>query len=98
MVTPGGEQLSIPRAVILVRDRSRIFSLQNFAETFLHGPESLTVAARRHRVPVFAVAFVGFRCYRVTPALIERVRSGTWNPTTASGSNNAVMPVCRDST
>ena len=45
----------------VVRDLSRIFALQNFAEAFLHGLKGLPVAPRRHGVPLFAVAFVGFR-------------------------------------
>src|SRR5208282_6044723 len=55
------EQLSIPRAVVRVRDLSRIFSLQNFAEAFLHGLKGLPVAARRHCVPLIEVALVSFR-------------------------------------
>jgi hypothetical protein len=42
--------------VILVGDFSRISSLQNFAEAFLHRLKGLPVAARRHGVPLFAVA------------------------------------------
>src|SRR5260221_11508783 len=30
------EQLSIPRAVVRIRDLSRIFPIQNFAESFLY--------------------------------------------------------------
>src|ERR1700692_5035422 len=55
------EQLSIPRAVVRVCDLSRILPLQNFAEAFLHGLEGLPVAARRHGIPLLAVALVGFR-------------------------------------
>src|ERR1019366_6389598 len=40
---------------------SRIFALENFSEAFLHGLECLPVAARRHGIPLFAVALVGFR-------------------------------------
>jgi len=54
------EQLSIPRAVVCVRDLSWISPLQNFAEAFLHSLKGLPVAARSHGVPLFAVAFVSF--------------------------------------
>src|ERR1700723_2829624 len=54
------EQLSIPRAVVRVRDLSRIFALQNFAEAFLHGLKGLPVAPRRHGVSLFAVTLVSF--------------------------------------
>src|SRR5271155_5385523 len=57
----GGEQLSIPRAVVRIRDLSRIFSLQNFAEAFLYRLKGLPVAARSHAVPLIAVALVSFR-------------------------------------
>jgi hypothetical protein len=36
----GGEQLSIPRAVVRVRDLSRISPIQIFFETFLQGLDS----------------------------------------------------------
>ena len=55
------EQLSIPRAVVHVRDLSRIFPIQNFAEAFLHGLKGLPVAPRRHGVSLFAIALIGFR-------------------------------------
>src|SRR6202453_4467538 len=55
------EQLPVPRAMVRVRDLSRIFPLQNFAEAFLHGLKGLPVAPRRHGVSLFAVALVGFR-------------------------------------
>jgi hypothetical protein len=47
--------------VVRVRDISRIYPLQNFVEVFLHGLKSLPVAPRRHGVPFFAIALVGFR-------------------------------------
>src|SRR6202011_453614 len=55
------EEFPVPHAVILVRDRSRIFSLQNLAEAFLHGLKGLPVAPRRHGISLFEVALVGFR-------------------------------------
>ena len=47
--------------MVRVRDLSRIPSLQNFAEAFLHGLKGLPVAARGHGVPLIAVALVSFR-------------------------------------
>jgi hypothetical protein len=79
------EQFSIPRAVVRVRDLSRIYPLQNFAEAFLHSLKGLPVAPRRHGVSLFALALVGFRVPRTAAdALDERGRDSIAPPGSAT--------------
>src|ERR1700689_1533184 len=61
------EQLSIPHAVVRVRDLSWIFPLQDLAEALLHSLKGLPVAPRRHGVPLFAIALVSFRIPGAAP-------------------------------
>src|ERR1700678_3860093 len=68
------EQLPVPRAVVRVRDLSRIFSLQNFAKAFLYRLKGLPVAPRRHGVPLIAVARVSFRVPAPPADALDKVR------------------------
>jgi len=55
------EQFAVPSPVILVRNLASILGMQNPADAFLYGLVGLPVAARRHGVPLLAVAFISVR-------------------------------------